>query len=595
MTFLAAKTTMLTLSVFPLGFNIPHKRFLRLLACVLVLFTVPLNVIAQVAPTLQPIFWQQPILFIPYQLNKEDPATRDIAQVQLLLSRTGANDWTVLQSAEPNVQGFSYHAPEDGRYWFALKHLDAQGEPLGGTTVVPQLQLVIDTQMPQLTLSAVLDGGNQILIRYDATDANILTSSLLIEARTAGGLWTNVSVGPPESSQPGRVSGSVRWPLPTVASEIEIRGSIADGTGQRGQATASVPMNGPSFTRPSSTEPTPLPNVAAGPFASARGNPFQSATNPAHDWPANNQLPAANQNMSPVGIPPADNPYFSDAQPQRRTHAKFAVDGSENADQAEANNFAPSLIKGNQSSADALIALPAKESSAWAATGGHNPGEPLLVNARTFDVEYDLQTVGPWGVAKVELWGTQDNGNTWQSFGIDPDNRSPARVTVPSGGTFGFRILVEGANGASFTPPQAGSQPELIVLVDLQPPTAELLAVEPGTENLSDHLRIRWQADDDNLEPRPIGLFYSSFSNGPWSTVAAGLENTGSYVWRIERHVPGRFYLRLEARDTAGNVATFQTPEPLELNRPQPTGTLRTIRPITGVPLVGQELIQQLK
>ena len=137
------------------------------------------------------------------------------------------------------------------------------------------------------------------------------------------------------------------------------------------------------------------------------------------------------------------------------------------------------------------------------------------------------------------------------------------------------------------TLPKSGEEPELVVSVDLQPPVAELLAAEPGEGNLTDHMRIRWKAEDENLEPRPIGLFYSSFPNGPWSTVATGLENTGSYVWRIERHVPNRFYLKLEARDTAGNVAAFQTPEPLELNRPQPTGTLRNVRPITDVPTVG--------
>ena len=65
------------------------------------------------------------------------------------------------------------------------------------------------------------------------------------------------------------------------------------------------------------------------------------------------------------------------------------------------------------------VRLPPVEESDWASTG-RNSDEPLLVNARTFDVEYDLQAVGSWGVAKVELWGTQDGGKTWVSYGVDP-------------------------------------------------------------------------------------------------------------------------------------------------------------------------------
>jgi hypothetical protein len=142
--------------------------------------------------------------------------------------------------------------------------------------------------------------------------------------------------------------------------------------------------------------------------------------------------------------------------------------------------------------------------------------------------------------------------------------------------------LVDGAKSAGSPPPQAGDPPELTVSIDLQPPTTELLGADLGEGNLADHLHVRWTAADTNLEPRPIALFYSSYPNGPWSTIASGLENTGSYTWRIERHVPERFYLRLEARDTAGNLATFQTPSPIELPRPQPSGRLRSVRPIAS-------------
>jgi hypothetical protein len=58
------------------------------------------------------------------------------------------------------------------------------------------------------------------------------------------------------------------------------------------------------------------------------------------------------------------------------------------------------------------------------------------------------------------------------------------------------------------------------------------------------------------------------------------LENTGEYAWRVERYVPARFYLRIEARDTAGNLAAFQTREPVEFSPPSLAGRLRSAEPV---------------
>jgi len=41
--------------------------------------------------------------------------------------------------------------------------------------------------------------------------------------------------------------------------------------------------------------------------------------------------------------------------------------------------------------------------------------------------------------------------------------------------------------------------------------------------------------------------------------------------------VPKRIYLRIEARDTAGNLAAFQTREPVEFSPANLTGWLRSV------------------
>jgi hypothetical protein len=206
------------------------------------------------------------------------------------------------------------------------------------------------------------------------------------------------------------------------------------------------------------------------------------------------------------------------------------------------------------------------------------------VNTATFDVDYELQTVGPWGVSKVELWATRDGGRQWVNFGADADNRGPMRVTVPGAGVYGFRLVVTGANGAAPATPSPGDQPEMVIGVDLQAPEAELQAAEIGQGHLAGHLMIRWTAADEHLEVRPAALFFSTEPEGPWSTIATNLENSGQYAWRLFQQVPERLYLRLEIRDKAGNVAVRQSPAPVVLSLPQPTGRLRSVRPVEEDP-----------
>jgi hypothetical protein len=195
----------------------------------------------------------------------------------------------------------------------------------------------------------------------------------------------------------------------------------------------------------------------------------------------------------------------------------------------------------------------------------HRPAvQPKLVGSRTFALEYDLEDAGRGGVSRVELWGTRDDGQTWNHYSQDDDNRSPLVVTVDDEGMYGFKILVQAASGTGVGPPRAGDEPELWVSVDLKRPIIELTGVERGDGNLADHLILSWRAQDNNLERRPISLFFSSRPTGPWSAIATSLEDTGEYAWRVERYVPTRIYLRIEARDIAGNLAAFQTREPVE-------------------------------
>jgi hypothetical protein len=201
-----------------------------------------------------------------------------------------------------------------------------------------------------------------------------------------------------------------------------------------------------------------------------------------------------------------------------------------------------------------------------------------MVNSLSFELEYDLESVGPSGVAKVELWGTRDGGRTWSSFGVDDDNRSPLAVKVDGEGIYGFQIVVQSGSGFGGRPPMAGDLPDLWIGVDLTRPAAKITGAEVGKDD--DELVVRWESADENPDPRPISLSFSERAGGAWSPIASGLENTGSYTWRLDSRVPDQIFLRLEARDEAGNVGIFESAEPISLDRQRPKGHIRAVRPV---------------
>jgi len=209
-----------------------------------------------------------------------------------------------------------------------------------------------------------------------------------------------------------------------------------------------------------------------------------------------------------------------------------------------------------------------------------NPPRPRLVNTRLFELEYAVQ--GAPSAGRVELWGTTDGGRTWSRFGTDDDGRSPMLVAVPQEGLYGFRIAAEARPGRGTQPPRPGEAPEITIGVDLSKPFVEILSAEQGGGEQAEQVAVRWKAEDRILADQPISLAYSETPGGPWRAIATNLKNTGAYTWSLDDEVPPRFFLRLEARDEAGNVGVYEMPRAVEIRLPQPSLQIRDIRPLNG-------------
>jgi hypothetical protein len=179
----------------------------------------------------------------------------------------------------------------------------------------------------------------------------------------------------------------------------------------------------------------------------------------------------------------------------------------------------------------------------------------------------------------VELWGTSDGGRTWSRWGTDPDRKSPLDVEVSGEAIYGFRVVLVGKNGLAGNAPQNGDSADIWVGIDVTRPRARLTSAAYGKGDTAGKLDIRWQADDANLSQRPITLAIGDRPDGPFTPIAAGLANSGQYLWEFDPRSPRQIFLRLEVRDDAGNIAIDQLTEPIQVEGLQPKGRIRSLAP----------------
>ncbi|MBN1851738.1 MAG: hypothetical protein JW829_03410 [Pirellulales bacterium] len=535
----------------------------------------------------EPIYWKQYIFSIPYRVHRDAMAPDAPVEVRLFVSSDRGISWKEVSRVPANIKGFTYYATADGEYWFALQTTDRRGTrwPPGPHQV--GLRVIVDTESPRIQLSATMAPSGAVDVRWQVADENILPSSLKIDAKTGiDGAWQAISPAPwtiaaekskqlegfPAVSDTAGENigpcGHMEWQPPDDATNVLLRAIISDQAGNHSESSASVSL----ADRPERVAMLPRPQEPAQDGQGVFSSPMrvETVSQPLYDPIKNGQeiqdedaqVLGTDEGNPPFQGSPNLNPDPPDWQTLPTTGRPIETIPSDPIGEIlAANPPAPGH--------ETPVPLPPIQ-----------PERPSLrmVNARSFALEYEVESVGPWGVGRVELWGTTDGGKTWQRFADDPDLQSPMTVTVQGEGEYGFRILIHSAGSIHAAPPREGDTPDVWIQVDLKPPTVMIEAIRKGQGNLADHLTIRWTADDERLAERPIALFYASHPAGPWTTIATQLDNTGQYMWRLPQHVPEQLFIRVEARDRAGNSGIYSTAEPIRIQRPQPTGHIRGVR-----------------
>jgi hypothetical protein len=441
------------------------------------------------SPLPAPIATRQTLFAIPFKVDKGLSHASEPVQVQLYVSSDLGDTWRMYQQVPPGRGRFLFQANGDGEYWFLIRTLDRAGQVRPRQGNQPGLRVVVDTNPPELKLDAFRGNGGQITARWQVADQNLNLESLRIQYRPAGvTAWQTLAIDRQAMTVRGITHfGEVTWWPQAASGRLEIRAEVADTAGnttvthaqvapEPSSPSSSGPSLGPSPATPPAlppglTEQHPSPATPAlppgltgqHPSPATPGLTEQHPLAPAATPPAETP-PATPATAPPSGeaLPPTEGPVipgFSAAQPPTGTVAMTV-------NPPLGNQYVPPVAASVANRPD--LRLP-------------DGRRPRMVNSRVFELEYKVDSVGPSGIRRLELWGTLDGGRTWSSFGVPKQIKSPLVVGVQREGLYGFRVAVENGAGVWSGRPRSGDPPDVWVGVDLTRPSVHIRDVRPSS------------------------------------------------------------------------------------------------------------------
>jgi hypothetical protein len=501
---------------------------------------------------------------------------QEIRDVLLFASRDQGKTWQQIASARPDQDGFVFYAPDDGLYWFRAAVVNRQGkqEPENIYQGPPDQKMLIDSTRPLIRIGAAQRSGDEIAVAWEIREEHPDLSSLRLEYRMKDNSspWTAVPINP-------GLKGETRFRV-TGAAAVDLRLQLKDVAGNLGFAPAEV-----GGTAPVAATAPPIPAF----LAAAPAFPSPVSALPPASAPPVAHTPLAH---TPVALPPDVRP-----NPPALTPSAYDVVAAPRpfpervsppppSPSPQAPPSPPSQAPSNPAPHfDPHTRLVA--SSEMAGPHGAAPRKPLpalqYVNVNEVTLEYELTKVGPSGVGSIELWWTQNDGQSWERYAVDdtarpnmPSGRHQRTIELQGDGIYGFALVIKSRAGLGRPNPKAGDVPEMRIEVDTTPPVVGLFAPQADTQRPG-HLLLQWTARDNNLTAAPITLEWCERLGGNWTAIAGGLPNTGRYSWQLPDGLPYQVFLRVRARDAAGNEGLAVTPEPQLVDLSEPEGRLLNV------------------
>lgn len=586
------------------------------------------------------VYWPRLDFVIPFNVDVTGQTPREI---RLEVSENGGRSWALDSSADARTKQFHFKAKGDGEYQFRLKTLDSQGrsfdnpgEPLRirVDTTKPEAKLAVDMD-PRGVMIAEFE------IDDSALDRSSIQLAYQTEGLSQ---WRDIAFELSPTQSPSETFGTGSWSIPSGSRQLVVRLTAKDkagnpveitrlpqlplsasmgsslqlASGKTRDATNSIRMGSDSVNRALMPASQPIGSGLA--EISKVGLPKVEIIGPTRttnklDASTANQLAAKDQVIEQQSKLIAQQQLIGRQAMEEIGSRQFSANRFDSSNKIPSSDARSGKLTTRELTEEEILLLKSSSPVSLAAkrteqsvlvldneserassrgsgavdpTPIRIPGEttfqrdikPLFSNSKAFSLDYNVDNDPDAPVSSVELWGTADQGQTWQLWGQDPDRQSPFDIEVETEGLFGFRMVIVGSNGLASNRPRNGENADAWIHVDVERPRVKILSALYGRGNESGKMVIEYQSSDDFFPERPIALFYSQTPSGPWTSIATGARNNGRYVWTADPNLPPTIYLKIEANDSAGNVGVHQLDLPIDVEGLAPRGRIQGFRPI---------------
>ncbi len=236
------------------------------------------SVPAKVPPATDPVAILSSRSFkIPFNV---DSAESHPVEVRLYVNRGGQSTWEHFDSKPPSTREFTFTSEEDGVFLFATQTLDSKGTAYPAGPIRPQLQVVVDTTGPLLSLEADGDSDGTVRGKLNIEDATAISDTRFYYASDVENKWQPLSITPVGDDRSFSFQPKEDW------RQLSIHVTVVDAAGNQTVTMkrlhrprlASLATNRFAANTIAGEHKQPVPETGTVPSENVREQPYLDAT-----------------------------------------------------------------------------------------------------------------------------------------------------------------------------------------------------------------------------------------------------------------------------------------------------------------------------